>query len=146
MPIGHFWRGLPTHVNAAFEREDGKFVFFKGKSGSTKQVQDVPFFKAVIIKQCFCVCPSLSAGDRYWVFTESILDHGYPKSLKEMGNGLPKDRIDTALYYTPTGQTFFFRANKLVIFLVCVCVSHIPQQVCAELYKLLRKIHLRHHH
>lgn len=57
----------------------------------------------------------LSAGDRYWVFTESILDGGYPKGLSEMGSGLPRDRIDAALYYTPTGQTFFFRANKLVI-------------------------------
>lgn len=62
----------------------------------------------------------LPPGDRYWVFSESNLDSGYPKSLKEMGTGLPKDRIDTALYYTPTGQTFFFRANKLVILHMCV--------------------------
>lgn len=52
------------------------------------------------------------------MFTESILDSNYPKSLKEMGTGLPRDRIDAALYYTPTGQTFFFRANKSVLLLV----------------------------
>lgn len=60
-------------------------------------------------------------GDRYWVFSESILDSGYPKKLSEMGSGLPEDRIDAALYYTLNGQTFFFRGNKLVISFPCGC-------------------------
>uniref|UniRef100_A0A8C4E9Y3 Matrix metallopeptidase 14a (membrane-inserted) n=1 Tax=Dicentrarchus labrax TaxID=13489 RepID=A0A8C4E9Y3_DICLA len=80
MAISHFWKGLPSNINAAYERLDGKFVFFK--------------------------------GDRYWVFSESTMDKESPKNLKDMGTGLPKDKIDAALYYTLTGQTYFFRGTN----------------------------------
>uniref|UniRef100_A0A3Q2Z994 Matrix metallopeptidase 14a (membrane-inserted) n=1 Tax=Hippocampus comes TaxID=109280 RepID=A0A3Q2Z994_HIPCM len=80
MTISHFWKGLPSNINAAYERDDGKFIFFK--------------------------------GDRYWVFSESTMEKDSPKSLKDIGTGLPKDKMDAALFYTPTGQTYFFRGTK----------------------------------
>lgn len=109
-------------------------LLLKGKMGSLFSLKvslDLVYWQnslsAVLIVLSFLIpsFPALSPGDRYWVFTESILDSGYPKNLKEMGTGLPKDRIDAALYYTPTGHTFFFRANKLVMLLVCM--QQIPQ-------------------
>uniref|UniRef100_A0A8C5ALL7 Matrix metallopeptidase 14a (membrane-inserted) n=1 Tax=Gadus morhua TaxID=8049 RepID=A0A8C5ALL7_GADMO len=80
MPIGHFWKGLPSNINAAYERDDGKFIFFK--------------------------------GDKYWEFSESSMSKDSPKSLKDLGSGLPRDKMDAALFYTPTGQTYFFRGTK----------------------------------
>lgn len=59
-----------------------------------------------------CLALSSPVGDRYWVFSESTMDRDSPKTLSELGTGLPKDKIDAALFYTITGQTYLFRGNK----------------------------------
>ncbi|XP_040838044.1 matrix metalloproteinase-15 [Ochotona curzoniae] len=80
MPIGHFWRGLPGNISAAYERHDGCFVFFK--------------------------------GNRYWLFREANLEPGYPQPLTSYGLGIPYDRIDTAIWWEPTGHTYFFQEDR----------------------------------
>lgn len=40
------------------------------------------------------------------------MDKDSPKSLRELGAGVPEDKIDAALFYTPTGQTYFFKDSQ----------------------------------
>lgn len=51
-------------------------------------------------------------GDRYWLFREANLEPGYPQPLASYGLGIPYDRIDTAIWWEPTGHTFFFQEDR----------------------------------
>lgn len=61
-----------------------------------------------------CLTPRLHPppGDRYWLFREANLEPGYPQPLVTYGQGIPYDSIDTAVWWEPTGHTFFFRGDR----------------------------------
>ncbi|XP_053127353.1 matrix metalloproteinase-15 isoform X2 [Hemicordylus capensis] len=51
-------------------------------------------------------------GDQYWLFREANLEPGYPQPLTSYGLGIPYDKVDTAIWWEPTGHTFFFRGDR----------------------------------
>nr|XP_033796809.1 matrix metalloproteinase-15 [Geotrypetes seraphini] len=55
-------------------------------------------------------------GEKYWLFREANLEPGYPQYLTHYGFGIPYDRIDTAIWWEPTGHTFFFQGDRYWLF------------------------------
>uniref|UniRef100_A0A8D3DSJ5 Matrix metallopeptidase 14a (membrane-inserted) n=1 Tax=Scophthalmus maximus TaxID=52904 RepID=A0A8D3DSJ5_SCOMX len=128
MAIGHFWKGLPSNINAAYERDDGKFVFFKGDrywvfsestmdkdspksladlgTGLPKDKLDAALFYTPTGQTYFF------RGTKYYRFNEQTrtVDTGYPKPLS-MWSGAP-DNIKSAIMSEDGSYTYFYKANK----------------------------------
>lgn len=118
MPIGYFWRGLPGNIDAAYERQDGRFAFFKGEGLHPLPHKGLPgaqFLTGGAVAPSWAgliSLPALSSGGQYWLFREANLEPGYPQPLSSYGPGLPQDRVDAAVWWEPTGHTFFFRGDR----------------------------------
>ncbi|KAJ8011771.1 hypothetical protein DPEC_G00061720 [Dallia pectoralis] len=128
MPIGHLWRGLPSNINAAYERDDGDFVFFKGdrywvfkefvvEDGYPKTLKEMgsglPRDK---IDSALFFNPTgqtyFFRGNKYYRYNEDSrsVDPDYPKSIS-VWQGVP-DNIKASIMSRDQGHTYFYKANK----------------------------------
>uniref|UniRef100_A0A8C6WH56 Matrix metallopeptidase 15b n=1 Tax=Neogobius melanostomus TaxID=47308 RepID=A0A8C6WH56_9GOBI len=115
MPIGHFWRGLPGDIDAAYERHDGKFVFFKGnRYWVFREANLEPGYpqNAAIWWE-----PSgytyFFQGERYWRFNEQSrsADSGYPKPISVWGSSVPPSPKG-AFLSDDGAYTYFYKGSK----------------------------------
>nr|XP_061795977.1 matrix metalloproteinase-15-like isoform X2 [Nerophis lumbriciformis] len=50
-------------------------------------------------------------GNRFWLFREANLEHGYPQELVDFGRDIPYDRVDSAIWWEPSGYTYLFQGD-----------------------------------
>ncbi|KAK3551665.1 hypothetical protein QTP70_020876 [Hemibagrus guttatus] len=128
MLINVFWRGLPAKIDAVYENNEGKFVFFKGKqfwvfkdtilqpgypkdismfgNGMPAQSIETAVWWEDVAKTYFF------KGDRYWRYNEDMrtMDPGYPKSIA-VWKGVP-DSPQGAFVDKSNGFTYFYKDKE----------------------------------
>ncbi|XP_029908832.1 matrix metalloproteinase-15-like [Myripristis murdjan] len=128
MPISVFWIGLPSDIDAAYERHDGKFVFFKDDRYWVFREADVlPGYPQPLHEYGQGVPPAgidtavwwepngytyFFQGDRYWRYSEETrtTDPDFPKPISRWGRipASPKGAFlsDDAAY------TYFYKGSN----------------------------------
>uniref|UniRef100_A0A3B4GWS5 Matrix metalloproteinase-15-like n=1 Tax=Pundamilia nyererei TaxID=303518 RepID=A0A3B4GWS5_9CICH len=128
MPISVFWNGLPTDIDAAYERHDGKFVFFKGDRFWVFREADVmPGYPQPLYHYGKGVPPHgidtaiwwepnghtyFFSGDRYWRYNEETrtTDRDFPKPISRWGRIPPSPK--GAFLSDDGAYTYFYKGTN----------------------------------
>ncbi|XP_031603413.2 matrix metalloproteinase-15-like [Oreochromis aureus] len=128
MPISVFWNGLPTDIDAAYERHDGKFVFFKGDRFWVFREADVmPGYPQPLYHYGKGVPPHgidtaiwwepngytyFFSGDRYWRYNEETrtTDRDFPKPISRWGRIPPSPK--GAFLSDDGAYTYFYKSTN----------------------------------
>lgn len=128
MPISVFWIGLPSDIDAAYERHDGKFVFFKDDRYWVFREADVlpgypqPLHEygqgvpAHSIDTAIWWEPNgftyFFTGDRYWRYNEETgtTDPDFPKPINRWGRIPPSPR--GAFLSDDGAYTYFYKGSN----------------------------------
>ncbi|XP_035012274.1 matrix metalloproteinase-16 [Hippoglossus stenolepis] len=128
MPISVFWVGLPSDIDAAYERHDGKFVFFKDDRYWVFREADVlPGYPQPIheygqgvpthnIDTAIWWEPNgftyFFSGDRYWRYSEETrtTDRDFPKPISRWGRIPPSPK--GAFLSDDSAFTYFYKGSN----------------------------------